>query len=137
MTREAGVKEAICTEAGPTPVGPYSQAVRAGGFLFVAGQGPLDPATRELPVGIEAQTRQVLRNIAAILDAGGCTLDDVVKVTVHLADLGQFGAFNGVYGEYFHEPYPVRTTVGSQLPGILVEIDAIAVAPEAGISRRA
>lgn len=131
MTREAGVKEAICTEAGPTPVGPYSQAVRAGGFLFVAGQGPLDPATRELPVGIEAQTRQVLRNIAAILDAGGCTLDDVVKVTVHLADIGQFAAFNAVYGEYFREPYPVRTTVGSQLPGILVEIDAIALVPDA------
>lgn len=125
------MKEAICTANSPQPAGSYSQGLRANGLLFVAGQGPRDPISGLPAEGIAAQTHQVLRNIRAILDAGGCSLDDVVKVSAHLADMADFDAFNCAYAEYFHEPYPVRTTVGSQLPGILVEIDAIAVHPGA------
>ena len=121
------MNEAIRTESSPQPVGPYSQGVRSGDLVFVAGQGPLDPVTGTIPTGIEAQTRQVLRNVRGILDAAGAAMSDVVKVSAHLADLGDFEAFNRVYGEFFEPPYPVRTTVGSQLPGILVELDAIAV----------
>jgi reactive intermediate/imine deaminase len=124
-----GVKKAICTANSPQPAGPYSQGLRANGLVFVAGQGPRDPISGLLAEGIAAQTHQVLRNIRAILEAGGCSLDDVVKVSAHLANMTDFDAFNGAYAQYFHEPYPVRTTVGSQLPGILVEIDAIAVRP--------
>lgn len=98
----------------------------ANGLIFVAGQGPLDPTTGTVPVGIEAQTRQVLRNVGSILEAAGATFDDVVKVTAHLADLRDFETFDHVYGKVFHEPYPVRTTVGSQLSTILVEVDVIA-----------
>lgn len=121
------MKEAISTSGSAQPIGPYSQGIRTEELVFVAGQGPLDPATGKEPEGVEAQTHQVLRNIRGILEAGGCSMDDVVKTTVHLADLHDFDAFNGVYRQYFSEPYPVRTTVGSQLLGILVEIDAIAV----------
>ena len=120
------MKEAIWTEHSPAPIGPYSQGIRSGDYVFVAGQGPMDQATGTVPDGIEAQTHQVLRNIRGILEAAGGSLDDVVKVTAHLADVSAFGAFNRVYAEYFRPPYPVRTTVGSQLPGILVEIDVIA-----------
>lgn len=121
------MKQQISTGASPEPVGPYSQGVAAAGLVFVAGQGPLDRATGAVPVGVEAQTHQVMRNIRGILEAGGCTMDDVVKVTAHLADLRDFAAFNGVYAQYFNPPYPVRTTVGSALLGILVEVDVIAV----------
>lgn len=121
------MKEAITTANSAQPIGPYSQGIRTEELVFVAGQGPLDPATGATPEGVEAQTHQVLRNIRGILEAGGCSMDDVVKTTVHLADLRDFDAFNRVYREYFGEPYPVRTTVGSQLLGILVEIDAIAI----------
>lgn len=110
----------------PEPAGPYSQGLIAGPFVFVAGQGPKNPETGETPEGVEAQTHQVLRNIQAILAGGGASLADVVKVTAHLSDLNDFDAFNGVYRQYFSEPLPVRTTVGSQLRGILVEIDVIA-----------
>ena len=120
------MKQAIRVEDAPTPGGPYCQAIVAGPFVFVAGQGPSDPATRQVPEGVEAQTHQVLRNVAAILRGAGCTMDDVVKVTAHLADLADFDAYNRVYEQYFAEPRPVRTTVGSQLHDILVEIDVIA-----------
>jgi reactive intermediate/imine deaminase len=123
------VKEAISTATSPSPVGPYSQGLLTDTLVFVAGQGPLDPATGQIAEGITAQTDQVLRNICGILEAGGASMADVVKVTVHLADLADFAAFNRVYQEHFSPPYPVRTTVGSQLPGILVEIDAIAQRP--------
>ena len=123
------MKEAISTAASPSPAGPYSQGLVTDTLVFVAGQGPLDPASGRVPEGIAAQTHQVLRNIRGILEAGGATMADVLKVTVHLADLADFGAFNDVYREYFPTPYPVRTTVGSQLPGILVEIDVIAQRP--------
>jgi 2-iminobutanoate/2-iminopropanoate deaminase len=118
--------EAIRVDDAPVPGGPYSQGIIAGPFVFVAGQVPRDPRTGQVPAGIEAQTHQVLRNIEAILRGGGASMADVVKVTVHLVNLEDFAAFNGVYKEYFQEPLPVRTTVGSQLNQILVEIDVIA-----------
>lgn len=123
------MKEAISTTASPAPIGPYSQGLRTDTLVLVSGQGPLDPSTGRMPEGIEAQTHQVLRNIRGILEAGGASMSDVIKVTVHLADLADFAAFNGVYRDYFPAPYPVRTTVGSALLGILVEIDVIAQRP--------
>lgn len=120
-------KQKISTDASAKPGGPYSQGLRVGDFIFVAGQGPKDPATGQI-VGetIEAQTAQVLENIKAILAAGGATMADVVKVTAHLTDLALFDRYNQVYAAYFPDPKPVRTTVGSQLLGFMVEIDAIA-----------
>ena len=120
-------KKQITTKAGASPVGAYSQGLRAGDFVFVSGQGPLDPQTG-MVVGetIEEQTARVLENIKAILEAGGASMADVVKVSAHLTDLSLFERYNRVYASYFPDPKPTRTTVGSQLPGILVEIDAIA-----------
>ena len=120
------VKEAISTTSSPAPAGPYSQGIVTDMLVFVAGQGPMDAATRHIPEGIENQTHQALRNVRSILQVSGATMDDVVKATVHLAHLNDFDDFNRVYRGYFHEPYPARTTVGSELPGILVEIDVIA-----------
>jgi 2-iminobutanoate/2-iminopropanoate deaminase len=120
-------KKTILTEKAPAPSGAYSQGLHAGDFIFTAGTGPWDPRTRAV-VGatIEAQTERTLENLKAILEADGASLADVVKTTVHLSDLSQFAAFNQVYTRYFPDPRPVRTTVGSQLSGILVEIDAVA-----------
>lgn len=120
-------KRQISTQTGAQPVGAYSQGLRVGDFVFVSGQGPLDPKTGAV-VGdtIEEQTARVLDNIDAILQAGGATLADVVKVSAHLSDLALFERYNRVYASYFPDPKPTRTTVGSQLLGILVEIDAIA-----------
>jgi 2-iminobutanoate/2-iminopropanoate deaminase len=117
----------MMNEAKPTPTGPYSPAVVAGGFIFVSGQRPVDPKSREIPDGIRDQTLQVGRNIATLLESMGSRLTDVVKVTAHLADLEMFNEFNDAYVEIFAPPYPARTTVGSQLRGILVELDVIAV----------
>ena len=120
-------KQSIQTEKAPPPGGAYSQALRVGDFLFTAGMGPWDPQTRQVVgVTIEEQTVRTLENIKAVLEAGGASLADVVKTTVHLSDLGHFASFNQVYTRYFPDPKPVRTTVGSQLLGILVEIDAVA-----------
>src|ERR1044071_2956197 len=121
------LKQQISTTTGAQPIGAYSQGLRAGDFIFVSGQGPLDPATGKI-VGetIEEQTARVLENIKAILEAGGATLADVVKVSAHLSDLALFERYNKVYSTYFPDPKPTRTTVGIQLLGILVEIDAIA-----------
>lgn len=119
-------KTAITTTKAPVPAGPYSQGVIANGFLFTAGFGPVDPATGKIPATVGEQTRQVLRNISAVLAEHGATLDDAVKVTVHLQNLTQdFAEFNEAYLEFFTEPFPVRTTVGSQLFDILVEIDVV------------
>jgi len=120
-------KQQITTTTGASPMGAYSQGLRAGDFVFVSGQGPIDPTTGKI-VGdtIEEQTARTLENIKAILEAGGATMADVVKVTAHLTDLANFAAYNKVYSTYFPDPKPVRTTVGSQLLGMLVEIDAIA-----------
>jgi len=120
-------KQQLTTTTGAQPVGAYSQGLRAGDFVFVSGQGPLDPKTGKI-VGdtIEEQTARVLENIKAIFAAGGASMADVVKVTAHLSDLALFERYNKVYASYFPDPKPTRTTVGSQLLGILVEIDAIA-----------
>ena len=120
-------KQRISTTTGAQPVGAYSQGLRAGDFVFVSGQGPLDPKTGKV-VGdtIEEQTARVLENIKAVLEAGNASMADVVKVSAHLSDMSLFERYNRVYASYFPDPKPTRTTVGSQLPGILVEIDAIA-----------
>ncbi len=124
-------KQQITTKSGASPIGAYSQGLRAGDFIFVSGQGPLDPETGKI-VGetIEEQTARVLENIKAILAAGGATMADVVKVSAHLSDLGLFDRYNKVYATYFPDPKPTRTTVGSQLLGIMVEIDAVAYVGE-------
>lgn len=120
-------KQSIQTERAPAPGGAYSQGLRVGDFVFTSGMGPWHPQTREV-VGdtIEEQTIRTLENIQGVLAAGGATLADVVKATVHLSDMNLFSRFNQVYMRYFPDPKPVRTTVGSQLTGILVEIDVIA-----------
>jgi len=133
-------KHVIQTTKGAPPQGAYSQGWRAGDFVFVTGTGPLDPVTGKL-VGsdIEKQTEQTIDNIAAILAADGATLGDVVKVNVHLSDTGLFARYNAVYAKRFAKPYPVRTTVGSDLghtPGMLIEIDCVAYL-EAKKTRRA
>lgn len=122
-------KHVILTDGAPAPVGPYSQAIRAGNLVFVAGQIPLDPATGEMPEGIAEQTRLVLRNLAAVLEAAGASLADVVKTTVFLWDITQFAAMNEVYATVFTDAPPARACVGvAHLPkGALVEIDTIAV----------
>ena len=123
-------REAVKAAGAPAAIGPYSQAVRANGFLFCSGQIPLDPGTGKLvDGGIEAQTERVMKNIEAVLTAGGTTLRSVVKTTVYLVDLGDFPAMNAVYGKFFPQNPPARATVGvAKLPaGARVEIDAIAV----------
>jgi 2-iminobutanoate/2-iminopropanoate deaminase len=120
-------KQLIQPANGPRAGGAYSPGLRAGDFVFVAGQGPVDPATGKI-VGetIEEQTAQTLENVKAILEAAGASMADVVKATVHLSDLSLFQRYNAVYATYFPDPKPVRTTVGSQLLGFMVEIDVIA-----------
>ncbi len=120
-------KNAYVSDELPRPAGPYSQVVEVNGIVYTAGFGPHDPRTGELPEGVGAQTEGVIRNLERALAVVGLTLADVVKTTVHLADLGDFAAFNEAYGRMFPAPYPVRTTVGSTLNGILVEIDAVAI----------
>jgi len=125
-----GGRKAVTSAAAPRALGPYSQAVEAGGFVFCAGQVALDPATGKLvPGGIAAEAARALDNLSAVLAAAGLGLVDVVKTTVYLVDLGEFGAMNGTYGRYFTAPYPARATVQvAALPaGARVEIEAIAV----------
>jgi 2-iminobutanoate/2-iminopropanoate deaminase len=123
-------KYVIQSKRGTPPQGAYSQGWRAGDFIFVTGTGPIDPVTGNL-VGdtIEQQTGRTIDNISAILEADGASLSDVVKVTVHLSDTSHFARYNSVYAQRFSQPYPVRTTVGSDLghtSGMLIEIDCIA-----------
>ncbi|HSH81863.1 MAG TPA: RidA family protein [Herpetosiphonaceae bacterium] len=124
-------KQQITTEGAPQPRGAYSQGLRAGDFVYVAGMAGFDPVSGELAgETIEEQTARTLENIKAILESAGATMADVVKSTVHLSDLSLFQRYNAVYAQYFPDPKPVRTTVGSQLPGILVEIDVVAYVGE-------
>ncbi len=120
----------VRTSQAPEPAGPYSQAVCANGMVFASGQRPVDPTTGEIPEGLTLQAERVLANLREVLSAGGCSLADVVKVTAYLSDLSGFDEFNAVYRRFFSPPYPARTTVGAQLRGILVEVDAIAVKRE-------
>jgi 2-iminobutanoate/2-iminopropanoate deaminase len=122
-------KEAISSPNAPRAIGPYSAALRAGQLLFVSGQVPIDPATGAMVDGdIGAQTRQVLGNIAALLDAAGLSAAHVVRTTVFLADMNDFAAMNDVYRSFFAEPYPARSTVqAARLPrDARIEIDVIA-----------
>ena len=122
-------KEIISTKEAPAAVGPYSQAVRTGNMLFTAGQIPLDPATgKMLADDITIQTEQVLKNLTAVLQAAGSSLENVVKCTVFLQDMGEFGAMNEVYGRFFASNPPARSAVqAAALPlGARVEIEAIA-----------
>lgn len=126
-------KTAIVTANAPLPAGPYSQGIVAGGFLFSAGFGPQDPATGLMAESVGEQTRQVLRNISAVLAERGASLNDAVKVTAHLQHLNDdFAEYNEAYAEFFEAPFPVRTTVGSQLANILVEIDVVVALPSEG-----
>ena len=124
------MKQVIVTPNAPAAIGPYSQAIDCGSFLVTSGQVPFDPATGEfVPGGITEQTRQVLTNIKAILEAAGLTMDNVVKTTVFLADINDFAEMNKVYGEYFAQPYPARSAVqvGKLPKDAPLEIECIAV----------
>ena len=118
----------VQTERAPAAIGPYSQAVKSGGMIFVSGQIPLTPAGELLEGGIDVQTDQVLRNLAAVLEAAGSSLDRVVQVSAFLADMSDFDRFNEVYARHFHEPYPARAVVEvARLPrDVRVEVACIA-----------
>ncbi len=123
------MKQPIATTKAPGAIGPYSQAIDAGAFLFVSGQIPVNPATGEIPEGITLQTAQSIANIKAILAEAGLTIDNVVKTTVFLADMNDFAAMNAVYADNFTAPFPARSAVAvKELPKqVLVEIEVIAV----------
>lgn len=121
------MKEIITATEGPRPAGPYSHAVVANGFVYVSGQGPIDPETDGVPDVFADQVRQSFKNVRTILKAAGASLDDVVKVNAYITDLTRFSQFNEVYEEFFSENPPARTTVGAALLGILVEVDCVAV----------
>jgi 2-iminobutanoate/2-iminopropanoate deaminase len=122
-------RQAVSTGGAPAAIGPYSQGIAVDGFVFCSGQIGLDPTTGELvPGGVEAQAERALRNLAAVLDAGGAAMADVVKTTLFLADIGDFGTVNAVYARHMPDPPPARSTfaVGALPKGALVEIEAIA-----------
>jgi len=123
------VKEVISTDRGPKAIGPYSQAIRSNGFLFVSGQVAFDPATQQIVDGdISKQTERVMENLKGIVEAAGSSLDHVIKTTVFLADMNEFAAMNAVYGKYFPTAPPARATVQvARLPrDVRVEIELIA-----------
>ena len=125
------MKEVIATDRGPKAIGPYSQAIRANGLLFVSGQIALDPSTQLLVAGdIKAQTERVMENLKGIVEAAGSALDRVVRTTVFLADMNEFAPMNEIYGRYFPGQPPARSTVqAARLPrDVRVEIDLIALA---------
>lgn len=126
-------RKVVSTTSAPRAIGPYSQAIVAGGFVFCSGQIPLDPQTGDMvgAADVRAQTRRVMENLQAVLGAAGAAFADVVKTTIFLADLGDFGAVNEIYGSYFKADPPARATVQvAGLPkGALVEIDAVAIVP--------
>jgi 2-iminobutanoate/2-iminopropanoate deaminase len=126
-------KTEIATDKAPKAIGPYSQAVRSGALLFLSGQIPLDPQSGTLVEGgIEAETRQVMANLEGVLNAAGASFDNVVRTTIYLVDLDDFGRVNEIYAQCFSAPFPARATVGvAALPrGARVEIDAVAVLRE-------
>ncbi len=115
----------IRAQDAPPPGGPYSQAIRSGGFLFLAGQGPFRSDGTKVDSSFEDQARQTFRNLAAVAAAAGASLADAVKVGVYLRDMTNFAAMNKVYVEFMREPMPARTTVQSDLPGFEIEVDAV------------
>lgn len=124
-------RHAVATTAAPAAIGPYSQAIVSGDLVFCSGQVGLDPATGDLVGGVEAQAERAMKNLAAVLDGAGCTFENVVKTTIFLADIADFGAVNAIYARHLPDPPPARSTVGvGALPkGALVEIDMIARRP--------
>ncbi|CAA9523048.1 MAG: hypothetical protein AVDCRST_MAG05-3743 [uncultured Rubrobacteraceae bacterium] len=125
-------RETVTAGGAPEPADPYSHAVVANRFVYVSGQGPADPETGSTPDGFEDQVRQTFENLRTILEAAGSGLREVVKVNAYLTDLTRFGRFNEVYGEFFAQDPPARTTVGADLLGILVEVDCVAVVRGSG-----
>ena len=122
------MKETITSKNSPAAIGPYSHAVKAGNLMFLSGQIAIDPATGEMPAGIQEQTAQAIANIKAILAEKGATLDNVVKTTVYLAEMSLFGEMNEIYAQHFSEPFPARSAIAvKELPKrALVEIEVIA-----------
>ena len=125
---QSDIKRAVSTDKAPAAIGPYSQAIQAGEFLYVSGQIPVDPATGEIPDDISLQAKRSLENLKAIVEAGGYTLSDVVKTTVFAADIRDFSDVNAVYAEYFPKDAPARSFVAvKDLPkGVKIEIEAVA-----------
>ena len=125
----SSTKEAVLSQDAPKPIGPYSQGIKAGEFIFVAGQTGADPATGQVTGDIKAQTERALKNISGILSAGGSSIDKVVKTTVYLKNISDFAAMNEVYATYFKDKPPARATVGvAALPrDALVEIEVVAL----------
>jgi 2-iminobutanoate/2-iminopropanoate deaminase len=124
------MRRTVMAERGPAPAGPYSHAVIANGFVYLSGQGPVDPDTGTMPDSFADQVRQTLKNVQTILEAAGSSLEDVVKVNAYVTDLTRFAEFNEVYKEFFRNDPPARTTVAAALLGILVEVDCIATVDE-------
>jgi 2-iminobutanoate/2-iminopropanoate deaminase len=127
------MRKEIQAAGAPAPIGPYSQGiVTSGRLLFVSGQTPKDPATGTMPEDFRRQAERCLQNVKAIVEAGGATMADVVKVNAYLADLSNFSAFNEVYAGFFSQPWPARTTIGATLPGgaVQVEIDVVVSLPK-------
>lgn len=123
------MKKAVVSQKAPSAIGPYSQAVKAGSCIFTSGQIPIDPSTGELAEGdIESLTRRALENLKAVLEAGGFSLEEVVKTTVFITDMEDFATVNRIYSEYFEEPYPARSCIqAAKLPkNAPVEIEAVA-----------
>lgn len=123
------MKRVIKTDKAPKPIGPYSQGILVGKFLFISGQIPVVPETGELIKGdIERETEQILKNIKAIVEETGGGMDNIVKTTIYITDVGNFSKVNETYGKFFQKEPPARATVGSNLPkGVDIEIEAIAV----------
>ena len=123
------MKKVISTDKAPAAIGPYSQAIEAGGFVFASGQIPVIPSSGEIPEGIEAQAEQVMKNMKNLLEAAGTSLERVVKTSVFIRDMNDFGRVNAIYAEYFKNDCPARSCVEvSALPkGVLIEMEAIAV----------
>lgn len=120
------MRKSVVVENAPEAAGPYSHAVVANGFVFISGQGPINPETGAMPDGFTEQVRQTLKNVQTILEACGLSLEDVVKVNAYVTDLTRFSEFNEVYKEFFQNDPPARTTVATALLGILVEVDCVA-----------
>jgi 2-iminobutanoate/2-iminopropanoate deaminase len=129
--RGQSVRQAVSSEAAPAALGPYSQAIVAGGFVFCSGTAGIDPRTGQAPEGIEAQTEQALRNLSAILAAAGASLADLVKTTIFYADVEDFAKLNEVYARFMPDPPPARSAPANvRLPrGLLVSIEAVALLP--------
>lgn len=126
------MRQQIQTDRAPAPKGPYSQAiVSSGRHVYVAGQGPLDPATGQFTgATFEEQAVRTFENIRLILEAAGASFRDVVRVNAYLSNMGDFARFNEIYQRYFSEPFPARTTVHSALVGFMIEVDCVAVLPD-------